>query len=214
MATEDAIAAHLAGTSLSPASLATYEAAHPSTTSETCISLIEVTSKAAATGIAQAIKRGASFATEAADNSIDTSNAKQGGVLGCASNLSSLGPYAKPVEALSLHQVTAPLSYASGGTTLWLLFTVTSRPPESPAALLEQLLSTERAPFVATIEHAVSKASVSVSSQYGTWKKAGEIVPPSTAASRDAPDPTAVLGPALNAASSGTPLGSSSTAGG
>src|SRR6202041_3043215 len=119
------------------------------------ISLIEVTSKSAATTIAQAIKGGASFAAEAAANSIDTSNAKQGGALGCAANLSSLGPYAKPVEALSVHQVTAPLSYASGGTTLWLLFTVTSRPPESQTTLLEQLLSTEKAPFVATIEHAV-----------------------------------------------------------
>ena len=198
LANEDAIAAHLAGTSLTPAGLAGYEATHRSTTSEACISLIEVTSKPTANSIAQAIKHGASFAAEAAAPSLDTGNAKQGGVLGCASNLSALGTFAKPVQALAVNQVTAPLPYTSGSTSAWLLFTVTSRPAEPPATLLEQLLTTERTPFVQLVEHAIAKARVSLSSQYGRWRKTGEIVPPSTAAGRFAPNAAAVSGPALN----------------
>ncbi len=207
LASEDAIAAHLAGTSLSPTSLAAYEAAHRSSTSETCVSLIEVPSKALATTIAQAIKHGTSFAAEAAAHSIDTSNSKQGGSLGCATNISALGAYAAPVGALGINQVSAPLSYSSGGTTAWLLFTVTARPAEAPAVLLEQLLSTERTPFVNSVEHATAEARVSLSSQYGSWRRSGEIVPPSAAASRYAPDPAAVLGPTLSPAPSalGTP---------
>jgi hypothetical protein len=212
LADEDAIAAHFAGTSLSPGGLARYEAAHRSTTSESCVSLIEVPSKSIATAVAHAIKHGASFATEAAAHSIDTGNAKQGGAIGCAADISALGSYAKPVQALAVNQVTAPLPYTSGTTTAWLLFTVTSRPPEPPATLLEQLLTTERTPFVHVIEHAIARSRVSLSSQYGSWRKIGEIVPPSTAAGRFAPNAAAVNGPALippaPAATGGNPAGS------
>ncbi len=213
LADEDAIAAHFAGTSLTQPGLASYEAAHRSTTSESCISLIEVPSKSTATSVALAIKHGASFATEAAAHSIDTGNAKQGGAIGCASNISALGSYAKPVQALAVNQVTAPLPYTSGTTSDWLLFTVTSRPPEPPATLLEQLLTTERTPFVRAIEHAIAKSRVSLSSQYGSWRKVGEIVPPNTAAGRFAPNAAAVNGPPLTptttpAANGGSPAGS------
>jgi hypothetical protein len=213
LSTEDAIAAHLAGTSLSTASLARYEAGHRSTTSETCVSIIEVPSKSTAAAIALAVKHGASFAQEAVAHSIDTASAKQGGALGCTPSISALGSYAKPVEALAVNQVTAPLAYTSGGSSAWLLFTVTSRPAEPTAVLVEQLLSTEQTPFVSAVKHAISRARVSLSSQYGSWRDVGEIVPPSTAASRYAPDPTAVLGPALSSAVSPAAPGSSAAGG-
>lgn len=212
LATEDAIAAHLAGASLNPSSLAAYEAAHRSSTSETCVSVIEVPTKALATSLEHAIKHGASFATEASAHSIDTGNAKQGGALGCASNISSLGSYASAVERLAVHGVTAPLAYNSGSGSAWLLFSVTSRPAEAPDALLEQLLTTERTPFLKAVEHGIAKAHVLLSSQYGTWKNVGEIVPPSTAANRYAPDPSAVVGPSVSTPS--TLPGGGATGGG
>jgi hypothetical protein len=213
LVSEDAIAAHLAGTSLDPESLAHYEAAHRSTTSESCISLIQVASKTTAAAIGQAIRQGATFSSEAAAHSIDSNNSHEGGYLGCSSDLSALGTYAKPIEALGLNQVTSPLEYSSGSTTTWLLFTVTSRPPESVPVLVEQLLSTEQTPFVRMIKRAIASTRVSLSSQYGSWPGTGEILPPSATSDRFAPDAGAVRGQEVTPTSLPT-AGGTATGGG
>ena len=69
---EDALAAHLAGTSLTDRGLARYAPRHRTAMTLACVSVIEVATKATAVALRSRILRGASFAALAKANSIDT----------------------------------------------------------------------------------------------------------------------------------------------
>jgi hypothetical protein len=181
---QDAYSAYLAGTSLQPASLASWERANTTSTSQSCTSVIQLTSHSLALKLEGAIRAGASFASEADRYSQSTGTAK-GGAVGCILEQDWVGNLGPIVAGLRIGAVSRPVSYESG----WLLFLVTKRVPEPVAGLLTLLEEHESASFDQQYGKALADAHVTVSPVYGTWRlvvsKAGievSIVPPSPAA--------------------------------
>lgn len=177
---QDAYSAYLAGTSLHPAALASWERSHPTSTDESCTSVIQVTSKSVAVKLDRAIRAGASFAAEATKYTTNTGTGK-GGAVGCVleqSWVAGLGPI---VAALRVGAVSAPVSYQSG----WLLFLVTSRVPEPTSGLATLLGEEESSSFNRQYAVALTHDHITVSPAYGRWSvvvtKTGfevSIVPP------------------------------------
>jgi hypothetical protein len=178
---EDAYAAYLAGISLKPAVLKSWEQAHQGATLESCTSVIQVATESLAVKLEAAIRGGASFATEANTNTQSTGTGK-GGVVGCVLEKqwsAGLGP---TVSALQVGVVSQPVHYQSS----WLLFLVTKRVPEPLDGLLAILQIDESARFNQQYATAFTRANITVSPVYGTWRvavsKAGisaSLVPPS-----------------------------------
>jgi hypothetical protein len=191
---EDALAAHLAGTTLEPASLLAYERAHPASTLAPCLSIIEVSTKADAARLRSQAEAGSSFAALARRHSLDRTSAAAGGAIGCrpVSQLpSSVGPV---VSALPVGTVSAPVAF--GGS--WYLFLVTRRPFEPLASLIGQLLAEQQRRVVSLVVQATERARVQVNPRYGHWAvvTGGALVePPSAPPSRLVPNPGGVLGP-------------------
>jgi hypothetical protein len=177
----DAFAAYLAGTSLHPAALASWERTHQTSASESCTSVIEVASHPLVLKLEGAISKGASFASEADSNNPSNSTG-EGGAIGCILEPNLPGNLGPIVAALHVGVVSRPVSYQSG----WLLFLVTKRVLEPAAGLLTLLEDLEGTAFNQQYGKALSDARVTVSPVYGTWRlvvsKIGvdvSIVPPS-----------------------------------
>lgn len=177
----DAYSAQLAGTSLQPGMLASWEQAHPGSIMQSCTSVIQLSSHSEAIKIAAAINAGANFATEADAHTQATSTAK-GGVVGCVLEKQWTGGLGPTVAALPLSKVSSPVHFGAG----WLLFFVSKRIRVPPPAVLSVLASDEMTAFGARYAAALSTAHVMVSPVYGSWlvavSKAGvnvTIVPPS-----------------------------------
>ncbi|MGH9304061.1 MAG: peptidylprolyl isomerase, partial [Acidimicrobiales bacterium] len=126
---EDALAAEAAGTSLRPSDLARYATSHRSLTTQDCLSVIEVRSRAVAAKLRTAIAGGASFAATAKAHSIDPSSAAAGGSIGCVLGSQLVAPLPAVVAALTPGTVSQPVKYQAS----WLLLLVTSRQTESAA---------------------------------------------------------------------------------
>lgn len=164
---EDAYLAYLAGTSLHPNALASWEQAHPASTLESCTSVIQVTSHSQAVSIEAAIRAGASFASEA--NSNNPSGATgAGGSVGCIVEQDFPGTLGLTVAALPVGVVSPPVTYQADS----LLFLVTKRLPEPLPAVLGLLGSDETTSFNAHYAAALSKAHITVSPAYGSWSVA------------------------------------------
>lgn len=191
---EDALAAHLAGTTLEPASLLDYERTHAAATLASCLSIIQVATRAEAARLRAQVEAGESFAALARRHSLDRTSAAAGGAIGCrpASQLpSSLAPV---VSALPVGTVSAPVSFSGS----WYLLLVTRRPFEPLASLIGQLLAEEQSRVVSLVVRATERARVQVNPRYGHWVlvSGGALVePPSAPPSRLVPNPGGVVGP-------------------
>ncbi|MGH9291181.1 MAG: peptidylprolyl isomerase [Acidimicrobiales bacterium] len=177
-AAEDALAAASAGTSLRPSDLARYAAAHPSLTSQYCLSVIEVRSRAEVSRLRSAIAGGESFAAAAKAHSIDPSSAAAGGSIGCVLSSQLVAPLSGMVTSLSVGAVSRPVKYQSS----FLLLLVTSRRTESGATIVAQLFTGAQSAFNKALTEAIRKAHVLVSPAYGHWSLAshtfGQVTPP------------------------------------
>jgi hypothetical protein len=194
---EDAVDAHLAGTSLQPGALASYEQAHVVSTTESCTSVIEVTTRKLAQQLYGQIRAGAKFATVA--NAHKGQGTGAGGAIGCPLKSQWVAALGSKVVALKVGQVSQPVSFNGH----WLLLLVTSRKLEPAAGMLAQLATTEQTAFQKLYGQALQHSKIAVAPIYGAWastvSSAGiqvAITPPPDRASKFAPNENAVLGAA------------------
>jgi parvulin-like peptidyl-prolyl isomerase len=209
----DALAAHLAGTTLNPASLAAYEVHNATTTSQSCTSIIEVASKSKAASIRHRVLAGASFATEAKSNSLDTNSAANGGSVGCILASALVAQLRVDLEHLPVGQVSQPIKFQSG----WLLLLVTKRQFEPVDQLVNQLFSSEQTALQKVLEDSLRRARIQVASNLGHWDSSygggsGDIVVPAGPKADFVPNPSGAVGKPSPAPGSGG-LATSGTAG-
>jgi parvulin-like peptidyl-prolyl isomerase len=181
---QDAYSAFLAGASLQPASLARWERIHRSSATQSCTSVIGVSTQALALAIAKAIRAGSSFASEATKNS-RLSGTGPGGDVGCVLPGTLPSGLGTVVANLKIGAVSKPVDYDGG----WLLFSVRKRQLEPTVDVVPLLNQLEVTAFNAEYAKALGAAHISVSPAYGTLQRKVEqggislaIVPPSTKA--------------------------------
>ena len=136
---EDALSAHLAGTTLRPAPLGAYTAHHKTEMMLACVSVIEAGTKATALSLRSQIQGGAKFAVVAKAHSIDSATASQGGVIGCIPDADFNAPLNKVIAGLTVGRVSSPISFSSD----WLLLLVTQRHSETYQQLIPSLVAQE-----------------------------------------------------------------------
>ena len=203
---EEVLAAHLAGSSLLPSSLATYAAGHEGEASQACVSVIEVTSEPLASSLWRQILHGANFADLAKAHSVDTSSASSGGALGCIPDSDFSVPLNTDIAALKVGHVSRPVAFSfqsSSGTSAeaWLLLLVTRRVPETYAQLVSTLLDREQTALGALIGHLVRSANIEIDPRYGTWdlkQNPPRVQPNPGPSARIVPNPNANAGPAAS----------------
>jgi hypothetical protein len=168
---EDALSAHLAGTSLNPAALDAYVAHHQAAMMQACVSVIEAGSKATAASLRSKILRGAKFATVARANSIDSTTAPNGGVIGCIPDADFNPPLNTVIADLEVGHVSDPISFNSN----WLLLLVSQRQKENYQQTVQSLVSQELSTLNKVFPHLLGTAKVEVDPQYGTWTTKGTL---------------------------------------
>ena len=186
--------AYLAGTTLQPSALLAWEHTHVSEATESCTSVLGVASKAQAAKIAHAIAGGASFATEATRYG-ESIGAGAGGTLGCLTPTDLPASLGGVVANLPIGAGSSPVNYSS----LWLLFSVSSRHLEPTSSVILQLGLIESAAFNAQYAKAIALTPIAVSSVYGSLQRKAvkggyslAVVPPSSKACAYAISATAV----------------------
>lgn len=174
------IAAHLAGTTLTPAGIRSYERNHLASTQLSCTDAIEVPTAAKAAAVERQLAAGASFAAVAKADSSDTATAAKGGSLGCLVSSEFPSPLDSIVEKLALDKVSAAIPY--DGDFVVLLVTVRKIP--SPEVAGETLVGAEEqvSAYSNEIDALYGVGNVVVSPSYGKWGKISGsygITPPS-----------------------------------
>ncbi|MGO8877010.1 MAG: peptidylprolyl isomerase [Acidimicrobiales bacterium] len=189
----EAYSAYLAGTTLQPAALASWENTHASEATESCTSVLGVASKAQAVKIAAAIKAGASFASEATRYG-ENLGLGAGGAFGCVTPdvwSASLRPI---VTGLAVGAVSKPFD----DSNTWLLFTVSKRQLEPLSDVIAQIAQLESSAYNSQYSKAIASTPISVSSVYGSLQRKAvtggyslTVLPPSNKACKYAPSAAA-----------------------
>ncbi len=204
---EDALAAHLAGTSLDPASLAAYVRAHPGTSEQACVSVIIVKTAAEAAALHTALEHGGSFSKLAKEHSIDTQTAPKGGAVGCGMSFEFAPPLGTVVANAPVGKATHPIAFNGD----YVLLEVTSRSQVPVGEVVTALFAAHEAAVSSRVAALLSASPVQVSSQYGHWSSLRTLrrviapVPPPVAL---VPNPKANLGSYAATTSTGSAAGS------
>ena len=192
-AQKDVLLAADAGYGLSTSDLESYYNAHRSSFDKLCLSLIVTQTQATANSLRSQVAKGASFAQLARTQSIDSTTAANGGVLGCV--VVSQFTFASQVDKLSVGQVSAPISYQGA----YLLLQVTSRTTSPFTSVVSAVRQAVQGAGVSTATAALQKdqarAAIRVDARYGTWHAVAStagVFPPAT------PPAAQVLAPAAN----------------
>lgn len=167
---EAVFAAHLYGTSLTPAGIATYEQHHRASTQLSCTDVILVPTSSKAAAVERQLAAGASFAAVAKADSTDTATAANGGSLGCVVSIQLPSPLNSIVEKIAIGKVSAAIPYGSD----FVILVVTSRKNPSPETAGETIVATEEqaSAYSAAIDAFYRAAHVEVSPGYGSWGEA------------------------------------------
>ncbi len=183
----NALEAHLAGKQLTPSSINSYYNHNIGSFTEYCSSEILVPTQAEASTLATKIAKGAAFPAVASKYSKDTTNAANGGVLGCgllSQYTSAFGPaFTSAVSSLGVNQVSKPFQGIKG----WYLVDVTSKPvvPEAQATptIVSQLLGSKAGTQLVQYVQSFAKASnIYVNPAFGSLSLANgqvAVLPPS-----------------------------------
>ncbi len=162
---EDALAAKLAGTSLAPAALVAYAAAHKNAMSLACVSVIEVGSEATALSLRTKLLAGASFAALAKADSVDTTTSPNGGSIGCIPDSDFTAPLSTDLASLAVGHVSSPIAFSSD----WLLLVVSQRQSESYPQLVSSVVALKQSALSKVFPRLIRAADVQVDPQFGTW---------------------------------------------
>jgi hypothetical protein len=168
---EDALSAHLAGTSLGQGALDAYVARHRAAMTQACVSVIETSSKATALSLRSQIHSLASFASVARAHSVDTTTAANGGVIGCVPDADFNPPLNTVLAGLKVGTVSSPVPFSSD----WLLLLVSQRQKETYQQVIQSLVSEELHSLNTVFPHLLATAKVEVDPQYGTWSTKGTL---------------------------------------
>ncbi len=160
------VAAHLAGTDLTPGSVAAYAAKHPNQTRLACVSVVVAKSLGTANSAEQKLSGGASFASVARTYSTDSS-ATNGGSLGCLQPTALPAIAATVVEQLSVGTVSPPVPYSGQ----YLLLLVTARKAETSTQVATAIVQSKLAAAQALLAHVLGKARIEIDPAYGAWTK-------------------------------------------
>lgn len=193
--------AHLAGVPLTRQGVAEYESAHKGASTQSCTSVIEVSSSASALALRKQILAGASFASVAKADSLDTSSASSGGSLGCVFPSEFTSPLDTVVADLPVGQVSPPVKFASG----YLLLLVTSRPLAPLQQVASAIVLGQEAKFSGLLAKTTGAAHVTVDPAYGTWADSStgwRVEAPTGPPDALLPNPAAIT-PTASSASSG-----------
>ena len=166
----------LAGITVDDATVQRYYDAHVSSFQLNCVSVIQLSSQAAADQAeAKAVAPGADFAALARTLSADAQSAAQGGAIGCRppgaySQLAGVDP---AIAALSVGGVSKVVSVQGA----FAIFNLTDRKPQALSAVRTQVVSALHSQgqtlFNQFVQDQVGKAKVTVSAKYGTWTANG-----------------------------------------
>lgn len=191
------------GADLSDQAIAAYYAANVPEFTLDCVSVIATDTQAHAAQIVAQLKGGASFATVAKANSLDSQTAANGGVLGC--NYSQAGvKQALNQQAIAVGTPIAPVQDPNSGQ--WIIYEVTSQsvvPLSASVSVIRRDLMQATVNVVRVTKELVSFArhsDVSVNPQYGTWKMLTVVAPV-------APPPQYLLASVSGSSSISPPLG-------
>jgi parvulin-like peptidyl-prolyl isomerase len=168
------------GADLSPAAVSAYYAANKGLFTQVCVSRIVTDTEAHANQLVSQIAAGASFATVAEANSLDTQTKAQGGALGCNFTLSQVEQDLN-IQSVTVGQPVAPIQDTSTGQ--WIIYAVTSQTVE-PLTSVTSLVQRELLQTTTNVNR-VSKelvayahtADVTVNPQYGSWKRLTVVAP-------------------------------------
>jgi parvulin-like peptidyl-prolyl isomerase len=168
------------GADLSARAIFDFYLANKSEFTADCVSRIVTSSESAADQVVAQLNAGASFASVAKSNSIDTQTAANGGALGCSFSQSEVEQQLEQ-QNIPVGRPTAPVQ--SSGSGQWFIYEVTSQTLE-PLSAVTSVVRRELLQATANVDR-VSKeiiafahrSEVTVDPRYGTWERA-TIVPP------------------------------------
>ena len=192
------------GADLSAKAVSDYYATNKTQFEVDCVSVIVADTEAHATQYIAQINGGASFASVAKANSLDTQTASAGGAIGCTYTQSLIEQDLK-MQSLAVNTPIGPIQSTSNQS--WDIYEITSQtlePLSSATSLIRQELLEQTANVNRVSKQIVAfarRSNVSVDPQYGVWKAQAVVAP--------------VAPPAgyLLAAVSGQPAASSSSLG-
>lgn len=162
---QDLISAHLAGATLTNAGVQAYSAAHPEIAQLACVSVILVAKRTTAESLIKKINAGASFASVAKANSIDTQTAANGGSLGCVYPGQFAGSLGSIVGSIALNTPSQPIAFSSN----YVILEVTQRQVGSPSGAALALVSSQTNAEATYVSKLGAHNSIWVNSAYGTW---------------------------------------------
>ncbi len=173
-----ALQGSLEGVPLTQASVDSYFKAHPADFATACVSIIVLATQPKATSIAKQLNKGASFATLAMKDSVDTQTGSAGGVVGCAVPVGFSHSFGSGVSGaaadLAVGKVSAPLHVsAPSGQSYYILAKVTSRTPGtlsgSVSNVLGALLNPSSAKLTTYLAGLTKAAKIQVDPSYGKY---------------------------------------------
>ena len=176
---EDAVIESVTPTVEAPTLEGAQEAidAAPLEFTQVCASHILVETEAEAQAVVDRLEAGEDFATVAAEISIDTGSAPDGGSLGCGAAATYVPAFAEATVSAPIGEVTGPVETEFG----FHVIVVDERTVATPDEVLPFM--EDQVTFAATdawLLDAVTTAEVTVDEQYGTWETepSPAVVPP------------------------------------
>lgn len=192
--------ARAAGAGLSPSAVVGYYRSHRATYATDCLSVIVVKTRATATKVETALAGGASFAQEAAAESLTKTSAARGGVAGCGQLAGSF--LSSAVSRLQVGQTSAPF----GGEGVFWVVQLTKRTASSYASVrslvVTSMVDAGQPRADTELTAALKRTPVTVDPRYGTssLRRVTLLRPPASPAPATLLSPSADR-PAVTAAS-------------
>jgi hypothetical protein len=199
----DAVVAHGMGvSSLTPAGLSSYIAAHRSSAVLDCLDYIQVATKAKATSVESQLALGANFVDVAAKNSIANNDSA-----GCDPPTTLPPAVAAAVAPLADGAVTGAVPFQSN----YLILKLLKREPQQVSDVQNLLAQQAEQQFSTLLGKISAAANVTVDPSYGSWPtgpstaQPGTVTPPTGPPTQFVPFPSAAVGPQAGPTLSTTP---------
>jgi hypothetical protein len=185
------VARHMGVSTLTPAGLSSYVAAHRSTAVLDCLDYIQVTTRAKANSVEDQLALDNNFTQVAARNSVANNDSA-----GCDPPSTLPPAIAAALAPLAAGAITRPVPFQSN----YLILKLLKREPQQLSDVQNLLAQSAEQQFSALLGKISAGANVTVDPSYGTWASSstgqpGTITPPSGPPSQFVPFPAAAAGP-------------------
>ncbi len=169
---EDALSAHLAGTTLDAGSARRLRSS-PQDRDDAGLRFgdRDRLPRRRRPSLRSQILAGKSFADMARAHSIDSTTSGEGGVIGCIPDADFNAPLNKVIAGLTVGRVSSPVAFSSD----WLLLLVSRRESETSQQLIPCLVAQEQSALNVFFPRILGSAKVELDPQYGTWSTKGTL---------------------------------------